>query len=118
MRLVQSVQQDRRVGLTGRGGRAEGKGGRAEDPIDERAEGPSPKGSLGTQGQRISGISPAPQTRPTWVLASGGPTAQAAAASRALQGSRCRRGQAAAPLLSDGVVTPGPPLQCGADGPT
>ena len=70
MRLVQSVKQDRRVGLTGRGGRAEGKGGRAEDRIDERAEGPSPKGSLGTQGQRISGISPAPKTRPTWVLAS------------------------------------------------
>lgn len=70
MRLVQSVKQDRRVGLTGRGGRAEGKGGRAKDWIDERAEGPSLKGSLGTQGQRISGISPAPKTRPTWFLAS------------------------------------------------
>lgn len=45
-----------------------------------------------------------------------GPSA-AAAASRALQGSRCSGDRPAAPSSPNGLVTPGPPCSSGADGP-
>lgn len=111
MRLVQRVKQDRRVGLTGRGGRAEGKGVRAKDWIGEQTEGLSPKGSFGTRGQRISGTSPAPKTRPTWFLASAWSYRAGSGSVSRPAGAALQPGQAVVPLLSDSLVTPGPPLQ-------
>ena len=113
MRLVQRVKQDRRVGLTGRGRRAEGKGGRAKDWIGEQTEGLSPKGSFGTRGQRISGISPAPKTRPTWFLASAWSYRAGSGSVSRPAGVALQPGQAVVPLLSESLVTPGPPLQLG-----